>query len=500
MLPCRPEEAPRCCGVCCCRCPAASRIRHLVETAPVSRSRGGPVRARGRARRRPSPRPATWCRQGLLASLDRLGEDTVDAAPGDGHPRRLPHAARAARRRRPDRRRRGVGQAVRGRPGAARRRREGRARQRARDLRGGHATPAPRSPSTWRTTPPPTRRCGILRELRSDFPEHRRGAAGLPAPHRGRLPGPARTPGRGSGCARAPTRSRSRWRSRARRRRQVLRPLPQGADGRRRLPDGRHPRPAAGRHRRGPGPPQRAGRKDSYEFQMLYGIRPHEQAPAGRRRASGCGSTCRTATSGTATSCAGWPSDPPTSRSSYARWPPRARRDCRWRRLRDGSPCSAPARWARRCCPACCAPARAADDLRRHRAPARAGGDAARSATASTWSAPPRRPRRADTLILTVKPQDMGALLDELAPHVPAGPAGRVRRRPASPTAFLEAPARRRHAGGAGHVQHAGARRRGDERDLGRRARDRGAPARAPRRSSRRSAGPSGCPSRSRTR
>ncbi|WP_419996789.1 pyrroline-5-carboxylate reductase [Streptomyces boninensis] len=28
--------------------------------------------------------------------------------------------------------------------------------------------------------------------------------------------------------------------------------------------------------------------------------------------------------------------------------------------------------------------------------------------------------KRADTLILTVKPQDMGALLDELAPHVPA--------------------------------------------------------------------------------
>ncbi|MEU5642836.1 pyrroline-5-carboxylate reductase [Streptomyces milbemycinicus] len=44
----------------------------------------------------------------------------------------------------------------------------------------------------------------------------------------------------------------------------------------------------------------------------------------------------------------------------------------------------------------------------------------------------------ADTLILTVKPQDMGALLDELAPHVPAdrlvisGAAG-------IPTAFFEA-------------------------------------------------------------
>ena len=45
--------------------------------------------------------------------------------------------------------------------------------------------------------------------------------------------------------------------------------------------------------------------------------------------------------------------------------------------------------------------------------------------------------KTADTLILTVKPQDMGALLDELAPHVPAdrlvisGAAG-------IPTAFFE--------------------------------------------------------------
>ena len=67
------------------------------------------------------------------------------------------------------------------------------------------------------------------------------------------------------------------------------------------------------RHDRTPG---------SYEYQMLYGIRPHEQrrlAAAGER----CASTCPTATSGTATSCAGWPSDPPTSPSSCARSRPR---------------------------------------------------------------------------------------------------------------------------------------------------------------------------------
>ncbi|GHJ34733.1 pyrroline-5-carboxylate reductase [Streptomyces sp. TS71-3] len=33
----------------------------------------------------------------------------------------------------------------------------------------------------------------------------------------------------------------------------------------------------------------------------------------------------------------------------------------------------------------------------------------------------PEAAKSADTLILTVKPQDMGALLDELAPHTPAG-------------------------------------------------------------------------------
>ncbi|GHH85519.1 pyrroline-5-carboxylate reductase [Streptomyces sulfonofaciens] len=33
----------------------------------------------------------------------------------------------------------------------------------------------------------------------------------------------------------------------------------------------------------------------------------------------------------------------------------------------------------------------------------------------------PEAAKTADTLILTVKPQDMGALLDELAPHTPAG-------------------------------------------------------------------------------
>jgi pyrroline-5-carboxylate reductase len=62
--------------------------------------------------------------------------------------------------------------------------------------------------------------------------------------------------------------------------------------------------------------------------------------------------------------------------------------------------------------------------------------------------------RTADTLILTVKPQDMAALLDELAPHVSAD-------------RLVRTAARARHARGPGDDQHPGAGRRGDECDLG---------------------------------
>ena len=89
--------------------------------------------------------------------------------------------------------------------------------QRPDDLRGGRATPAPGSTSTPRTTPPPTRRCRIVaRAARRSSPSVGDGAAGLPAPHRGRLPRPVRRRARGSGSARAPTRSPRRSPSRAR--------------------------------------------------------------------------------------------------------------------------------------------------------------------------------------------------------------------------------------------------------------------------------------------
>ena len=108
--------------------------------------------------------------------------------------------------------------------------------------------------------------------------------------------------------------------------------------------------------------------------------------------------------------------------------------------------------------------------------------------------------KNSDTLILTVKPQDMGALLAELAPHVPAdrlvisGAAGIT-------TVVRGVQARHRGpARGPRHDEHAGAGGRGDVGDLARRARHRGAPAAhrgdLPARSARRS----GCRRRSRTR
>jgi proline dehydrogenase len=82
---------------------------------------------------------------------------------------------------------------------------------------------------------------------------------------------------------------------------------------------------------------RRLGRaKDSFEFQMLYGIRPHEQ-----ERLAAQGQKMRVYVP-YGDEWYGYlvrrmADDPRTSRSSYARWPPRARRDCRWRRLlRDG--------------------------------------------------------------------------------------------------------------------------------------------------------------------
>ena len=138
------------------------------------------------------------------------------------------------------------------------------------------------------------------RRAAAGLPGDRRGRPGLAAPHRGRLQGSRARRARGFGCARGRTRSRSGRLPVAPRRRPVVRALSQGADARRRLPDGRHPRPAADPHRRDAGRP---GRPGPWDVRVPDAVRhPTRRAEAaGRRGRVECGSTSRTATSGTAT-------------------------------------------------------------------------------------------------------------------------------------------------------------------------------------------------------
>ena len=200
--------------------------------------------------------------------------------PGRPHPRHLPRPARRARRGRPqpaDGAARGQRQAQRPRPGPARRRPRDRPRARPRDLRGGGGRRHDGHP-----------RHGGPHDDRPHPGDPARAAPGLPAGSApcssptctAPRPTAATSPTRaaGCGCARAPTRSRSPSRTRhCDDVDTVLRPLPQGAHGRRGLPDGRQPRPAAHRDRRRAGRATTGATPDSYEYQMLYGIRPDEQ-------------------------------------------------------------------------------------------------------------------------------------------------------------------------------------------------------------------------------
>ena len=124
----------------------------------------------------------------------------------------------------------------------------------------------------------------ILRELRAGLPGDRRGAAGLPAPHRGATAAICPTPAAGSGCARAPTTSRPSVALQQRDRgRPLLRAVHERPARGRRLPDVRHPRPAADRHRDRPG---RARGKGRTELRVPDAVRhpARRAAPAGRGR------------------------------------------------------------------------------------------------------------------------------------------------------------------------------------------------------------------------
>ena len=195
---------------------------------------------RGRRRRD----RATWSSDDLRVTLDYLGEDTLDADQADATVQAYLDALDGALGARPDPSRRGLGEAVRDRPGASPQQGHKIALENARTI-----CRAARNAGTTvtldmedHTTTDAT--LATLRELRKDFPEtgavlqaylHRTEAdcralayegsrvrlckGAYDEPEDGRLPEPAR-------------------------RRQVLRPLPQGAAGRPGLPDDRDPRPA----------------------------------------------------------------------------------------------------------------------------------------------------------------------------------------------------------------------------------------------------------------
>ena len=74
----------------------------------------------------------------------------------------------------------------------------------------------------------------------------------------------------------------------------------------------------------------------------------------------------------------------------------------------------------------------------------------------------------------------MAALLDEIAPHVPADRLVIIAAAGIT-TSFFERAARRGHPGGPRHAQHARPGRRGDERHLGGQPRHRGQHLSAPR-------------------
>ena len=447
----------------------SDQVRHLVETAPVSRGVvarfvAGETAEEAVARhRRAGRRAAGWS----TPRPPRRGHGRARAGRRD--PRRLPAAAEAARRRRADRRRRGLGQALRGRPGAARRRRAialdnaraicEAAQARRHDghprhggphhdrLDAGHPARAARA-----TSPTPARCC--------------RPTCAAPRPTAATWP--TRAPA--SGCARAPTRSRSRSPTRTSGDvdRSYVRCL-KVLHGRRGLPDGRHPRPAAGRDRRDLAAPQRPR--------------------------AGHATSTRCSTASGRTSSGGWPpsgekmrvyvpygdewygylvrrlAERPANLAFFLRVArdqgltmdrhepagrgARRRQDGRGAAVRHAAGrAAAPATWS--------SPPAGAErgELLRERYGVEVVGNA-EAAKARRHADPRRSSRRTWACCSTSSPPHVPA--DRLVVSVAAGIT----------TAFIERRLADGHPGRAGHVQHPGAGRRGDERDLGRGARRR---------------------------
>ncbi len=273
----------------------STRVERLVETAPFSRTWcAGSSPVRTPTTRCEPPAELVGRRPRGDPGLSRRGHRARRAglATRDEYLRLLG----AARRRRADARRRGQREALRARPAL---RREAGLRARAGDLRRGRGGRHHGHRWTWRTHDHRLD-AGDAAPAARRLPDHRRGAAGLPAPHRGRLPRAGG--GRLAGTAVQGRLRRARVGGVHQRRRcgQVVRAVPEHPDVRPGLPDARHPRPAAGGDRRGPGEVVRqAGRASSSSSCSTASARRSScGCPA---RATRCGSTCPTATSGTAT-------------------------------------------------------------------------------------------------------------------------------------------------------------------------------------------------------
>ena len=257
-------------------------IKSAITRAPVTRRRGGPLRGRGDHRGRPAGDPVGGRRRTHRDHRPpRRGHHR--AGPGVGDDRCVPGAARPAGGGRSRRRRRGLGQALRRRPAAGRRRGEDRHRERPADLRGRargrhHGDHRHGGPHHHRLHPGDRPRAARGLPLAGD------GAAGVPVPDRGRLPRPrvrglpdpvvqGGVRGTGVGGAHRPAGDRP-----------GVRALSEDPDVRLGLSDGGHPRPAAGGDRAGAG---RAGATDQGHLRAADALRHQtgRAAAAGRTRA-----------------------------------------------------------------------------------------------------------------------------------------------------------------------------------------------------------------------
>ena len=308
----------RCCGARCWPPRPATEPRRLITATPAHPGRRRPLRGRGHHRRRGAGQPGTAAARACWSAWTTWARTPptrsrppryrrVRAAAGQLAADGLAAGGRAEVSVKPT--------AVGLRPGRARgedatgniARICAAARAAGTTVTRGHGGPH----AGW------TRRCGSP-GAPAGPPGPGRGHPVLAAPLGGGLCRARARRARGSGCARARTTRRRGGLPGAPRRRPQLRPRAAGADGRARLPDDRHARPAAAPDRRGPGRSWAPGPRTATSTRCSTGSARRSSAgwpPPG----PGSGCTCRTARTGTATWSGGWPSGRRTWRSSPAR-------------------------------------------------------------------------------------------------------------------------------------------------------------------------------------